>query len=521
MPSLASSVLAEAVQERTPYIFAGLLLTVLLARLLAPAATRRRLLHGLWILFLIHLATMPLAGALRFLGAPAYRELRLVSLTFGTLCAIQMAGAVLFTLLLPRVGLRISRIFQEVLTAGASIVAIFSLVSRAGFNMSGLVATSAVLTAVIGFGMRDTLGNVLGGLALQMDDSIAIGDWIKVGEITGRVVNMRWRYTAVETRNWETLIVPNGVLMTEQVVVLGRRQGQPIQWRRWVHFNVDFRFPPERVMKAVVDAVRHAPVENVAAEPPPECILIDLHESYARYAARYWLTDLAMDDPTDSVVRSRIYFALKRAGIPLSIPAHAVFLTEESAERRAEEERKEQARRQGALEQVDLFRPLTEEDRRVLAAGLHYAPFAAGEVLTRQGAEAHWLYLIVEGEVSARVAAEGGLEREVARLKAGDFFGEMALMTGEKRSATVTAVTGVECYRLDKSAFEAIIRQRPAVAEPMAEILARRRLELFAVKGNLDQEAHRRRLAAAKVDLLARIQDFFGLVAEQDNRAAR
>jgi len=267
-------------------------------------------------------------------------------------------------------------------------------------------------------------------------------------------------------------------------------------------------------------AVRHAPIDNVAADPPPNCILMDLHESYARYAVRYWLTDLAVDDPTDSVVRSRIYFALKRAGIPLSIPAHAVFVTEESAERRAEEERNEQARRQGALEQVDLFRPLHEEDRRVLAAGLHYAPFAAGEVLTRQGAEAHWLYLIIEGEVSARVA-EGGLEREVARLKAGDFFGEMALMTGEKRSATVTALTGVECYRLDKSVFEAIIRARPAVAEPVAEILARRRLELFAVKGNLDQEAHRRRLAAAKVDLLARIQDFFGLVDEPDARPAR
>jgi small-conductance mechanosensitive channel/CRP-like cAMP-binding protein len=520
MPSLASSILAEAVQERTPYIFAGLLLTVLLARALALPVARRRLLHDLWILFLIHLATMPLAGALRFVGAAAYREVRLVSLIFATICVVQMAGAVLFTLLLPRVGLGISRIFQEVLTAGASIIAIFSLVSGAGFNMSGLVATSAVLTAVIGFGLRDTLGNVLGGLALQFDDSITIGDWIKVGEIAGRVVNIRWRYTAVETRNWETLIVPNSVLMTEKVVVLGRRQGQPAQWRRWVNFNVDFRFPPERVMGVMVDAVRHAPIENVAADPPPECILIDLSESYARYAVRYWLTDLAVDDPTDSVVRSRIYFALKRAGIPLSIPAHALFVTEQSAERRAEDDRQEQARRLRALEKVDLFRPLHEDDRRLLAAGLHYAPFAAGEVLTRQGAEGHWLYLIIEGEVSARVA-EGGLEREVARLKAGDFFGEMALMTGQKRSATVTAVTGVECYRLDKSAFEGIIRQRPAVADPMAEILVRRQLELFAVMGNLDQEAHRRRLAAAKGDILARIQDFFGLVAQQNTRAAR
>jgi small-conductance mechanosensitive channel len=520
MSSLGSSILAEAVQQRTAYILAGLLLTAVVTRLLAPSGARRPLLRDLWVLFLLHLATMPIAASLRVLDAPAYREVRLVSIIFAALCLVQMAGLVLFTLLLPRVGVRISRIFQEVLTGGASIIAVFSLVSRAGFNMSGLVATSAVLTAVIGFALRDTLGNVLGGLALQTDDSIAIGDWIKVGEVTGRVVNIRWRYTALETRNWETLIVPNSVLMTEKVVVLGRRSGQPVQWRRWVHFNVDFRFPPERVMKVVIDAVRHAPIDNVAGEPSPDCILIDLHESYARYAVRYWLTDLAVDDPTDSVVRSRVYFALKRAGIPLSIPAHAVFVTEESAQRRAEAERREEARRLSALEKVDLFHPLSDEDRRVLAAGLHYAPFAAGEVLTRQGAEAHWLYLIIEGEVSARIAA-GGLEKEVARLEAGDFFGERALLMGGKRSATVYAVTGVECYRLDKSAFEAIIRQRPAVAEPMAEILARRQLELTAVQGNLDQEAQRRRLAAAKVDVLARIQDFFGLGSEQGARAAR
>src|SRR6185436_18235715 len=167
-----------------------------------------------------------------------------------------------------------------------------------------------------------------------------------------------------------------------------------------------------------------------------------------------------------------------------------------------------------------MFRPLADEDRRLLAERLRYAPFGSGEVLTRQGAEAHWLYLVLSGEVSVRVSTEGGLERVVARLGPGDFFGEMSLMTGEQRSATVVAVTGVECYRLDKAAFQEVIQRTPALAEPMAEILARRRLELAAVKGDLDQEAQRRRLASAKLDLVARIRDFFGL-ADDPRRAAR
>jgi len=292
---------------------------------------------------------------------------------------------------------------------------------------------------------------------------------------------------------------------------LRRRTGQPVQWRRWVYFNVDFRHPPNQVIRVALDALSQVPIENVAAEPPPQCVLMDLHESYARYAVRYWLTDLAIDDPTDSVVRTRVYFALKRAGIPLSLPAHAVFLTEESSEREERKLREERERRLRALGKVEILRPLPEEERVFLAESLHYAPFAAGEVLTRQGAEGHYLYLILEGEVSVRVTANGGLEREVARLKAGDFFGEMSLMTGERRSATVVAEAGVECFRLDKPAFEEILRRRPEVAEPVAEILARRRLELAAVREGLDQEAQSRRLAAAKGDLLARIRDFFGL----------
>ena len=138
-----------------------------------------------------------------------------------------------------------------------------------------------------------------------------------------------------------------------------------------------------------------------------------------------------------------------------------------------------------------------------------------GETLTRQGAEGHWLYLILKGEVSVHVRSEEGLEKEVARLGAGDFFGEMSLMSGARRSATVVAETPVECYRLDRTAFQQIIRERPEIAEPVAEILARRRTELFAVREGLDQEAQRRKYADEKLDLLDRIRDFFGLNDEE------
>lgn len=511
-------ILAEARDDHTLYLVAGLLASVTLVRLWAPEERRR--LYGAVVMTGLHLLLVPIVGALRDVYPRAWRDTRIVLLIFTIFAVCGMASTVLFGVILPRLRLRAPPILRDVVTAGAALIAIFVAASRAGVNLSGLIATSAVLTAVIGFSLQDMIGNVVGGLALQLDNSIKVGDWIKVGDANGRVAEIRWRYTAIETRNWETIIVPNRTLLQSQVTVFGRRGEQAEKWRRWIWFNVDFRFPPSDVIDAVNRALQSAPIPDVAPEPKPHCVLMDFHESYARYAVRYWLSNLAADDPTDSAVRTRIYFALKRAGVPLSIPAHTIFMTEESQERREAKNRADFERRLNALRQVDLLASLGDDDLRHLADSLKYAPFARGEVITRQGAEAHWLYLVISGDVSVRVGADGGLEREVAQLKAGSFFGEMSLMTGERRSATVVALTDVECYRLEKHAFEKILAARPELAENFAEVLAKRRVELIAVREGLDAEAKSRRIAAAKSDLLGKIRDFFSLSGPGPGKSA-
>ncbi|HET9315432.1 MAG TPA: mechanosensitive ion channel domain-containing protein, partial [Vicinamibacteria bacterium] len=207
------AVAAEASAGHTVVLLGGLGVLALAAKVLRVPPVR--VLRGPALLFAIHLALAIAAAALGLFGSAAQGGVRLLAQMMAAVCAIKTAQELVFSLLLPRVGVRGSRILSDVVTAGASIVVVFALASRAGFNVSGLIATSAVLTAVIGLALRDTLGNVIGGLSLQTDRSIHLGDWIRVGEVEGRVVDIRWRYTAVETRNGETLIVPNGVLTTE------------------------------------------------------------------------------------------------------------------------------------------------------------------------------------------------------------------------------------------------------------------------------------------------------------------
>lgn len=444
---------------------------------------------------------------------PTYRWLDWAALVCLWLALVNVASVLAFELVLEPLRLKPPRIMRDLMLAVAYVVVLITLLSVAGkVDLSGIVATSAVLTAVIGLSFQDTLGNMMGGMALQMERSIAIGDWIRIDNQEGVVKEIRWRHTSIETRNWDTIIIPNTVLMKSQVLVLGRRSGAPRQHRLWVYFQVDFRYSPSEVIQLVESALRAEQIPNIAATPPPNCVLMEFKESYASYAVRYWLTDLAVDDPTNSIVRTRIYFALRRAGIPLSIPAQSIFVTEDSQKRRQRKSGQEIEHRVATLKNVELFQSLTDEERLALAPRLQVAPFARGEAMTRQGDQAHWLYVLTRGDAEVRISIDNGAATErIAMLHAGDFFGERGMMTGEPRGATVLALSDVECYRLSKQAFDDVLRQRPEIAEDLSEVLARRRVELEAVLEDLNEETKLARMQSHQVDLLERIRSFFAL----------
>ena len=431
----------------------------------------------------------------------------------GSIALLNLASVFIFDLFLTRfTHVQTPRIVRDLVVGVGYFLVALSLLSHGGVSVSNLVTTSAIASAVIAFSLQDTLGNVMAGMALQLEKTINVGDWVKVDQNVGRVSEIRWRYTAIETRNWDTVVIPNSVLMKGQVQILGRRTGGPIQHRQWVYFNVDFRVPPTEVIRAVTEALTAEPLENVAAAPAPNCVLMDFKESYSQYAVRYWLTDLAVDDPTDSRMRTIIYFALRRAGVPLSIPAHKLFMVEETDAHEEISRQKEQHRRLAALSSVDLFHNLTDEEKHTLAERLHFAPFTRGEIITRQGADAHWLYILTRGSAEV-VITEEGFQRDVAALHAGQFFGEMSLMTGAPRSASVIALEDTTCYRLDRDAFCEIVKHRPEIAEHVSHIMAERQVDLEAARGNLSDEVRERRMRAAQQDLFGRIRAFFGLDA--------
>jgi small-conductance mechanosensitive channel len=486
---------------------------------LAPWAPRRRL-RRLVLLFAFYAVAVGAEQLFDLIGSPFASTavpLGFAAQALEVLLIINLVAFALFDLLFHLIRWDYPDIVHELSVGAAYVVAAVWLMHRAGVNLSSIVATSAVVTAVIGLSLQATLGNVVGGLALQLDDSIHEGDWVELeNKMQGRVRQIRWRHSVIETRDWDTLIVPNSQLLAQTIKVLGKRDGERAPHRMWVYFSIDHRFAPGQVISIVNEALQGAPIAGVASEPKAHCILYDLgrenRDSYAYYAVRYWLLELASDDPTSSLVRERIYAALRRAEMPLALPATTVFLSQDDPERAERKRTREHAFRLAALKKVELFAHLSEEERSKLAEAVRLAPFSAGEIVTRQGSTAHWLYILTKGKAEVRLIGPNGEEKKVADLEAPSFFGEMALMTGAPREATVVALCDVECLRVDKDDFKEILASRPEIAKEMSTILAQRRVELVAVRDNLDAETKKRKMVTEGYKILESIRDFFGMI---------
>jgi CRP-like cAMP-binding protein len=162
------------------------------------------------------------------------------------------------------------------------------------------------------------------------------------------------------------------------------------------------------------------------------------------------------------------------------------------------------------LKQVDLLAPLSDEERKFVAERLQYTPFARGDIVTKQGSVAQWLYVIAFGEAEVRFEQPGRPHRLLGALGPGQFFGEMGLLSGDSRNATVIARTDLECYRLDRASFQALLLARPELANEVSRVIATRKPGLETARAEAAStplETHE----PAQPALLERIQKFFGL----------
>jgi CRP-like cAMP-binding protein/small-conductance mechanosensitive channel len=424
------------------------------------------------------------------------------------LIGLHLAVVLVFQVVLRR--WRAPRILSDLIVGAGYIAILIALLTRVGVNLTGIIATSAVATAVIGFGMQDLLGNLAGGLVLELERTILEGDWIRSDQFYGQVRSVRLRHTALETPDGDTILAPNSALMRSAVTVLGRTGGSgagPIKHRKLVLFQLHYGYSPPVVIDAVEQALGASAMEGIAENPRPRCIVVEYHPQYVEYGALVWLMRPALELVDISGVRTRISFALTRIGAPLTSIPYVVDQRSEAAPD-GDTEAKE---RLGLLRRIEVIQCLNEEEARQLASHMRKVSFAPGEVILRQGDAGDSAYIVKNGRVRILLSNDSGLSEQVACLAPGDFFGEMSLLTGERRTATAAALDQVDCYRLDKPDLDAVFAGRPELAGDIAGLLANRQAGLAAVREKLSDEAARQRELQNRDDLLSRIRRYFAI----------
>ena len=371
------------------------------------------------------------------------------------------------------------RIFRD-LTQGVVYVVVLLLTLRAvGVEPGSLLTTSALLTAVIGLAMQDTIGNLVSGLALQMQRPFEVGDWIQFDpdpKQIGKVTEVNWRATTVMTNDLVEVIVPNAHLAKALI----RNYSRPSTLcRSTVSVRAPVSAPPRRVQEALLRGLVGVP--GVLSDPPPWVQTRAFGENGVEYHVFFFIDDFATRERTDGLVRDRLWYGLQRAGLAIPLPVRVVQLHDVSEESEKKEEQRELDRRDRVLRCVDFLGVLPPDVHRALAARTAKRLYAPGEAIVRQGERSSELFVIDRGEVAIEVARDDGKVENVARLGAGKFFGEMALMTGEARAATVRALEECELLVIDHGAFQGTLASVPGVVDQISGVLAARQAELEAV----------------------------------------
>jgi len=389
-----------------------------------------------------------------------------------------------------RVPERFPAIVQDTL-----IIVSFALVAT-GMMPEKFLTTSAVGAVVVGFALQDTLGNMFSGLALQVEKPFRVGHWVAVGAFEGMVTEVTWRATKLRTKAGNQVVLPNAFISKEAIINYSEPSAPT---RLEVVVGVSYDVPPSRVKAAIHEAVANAPL--ALAVPTPEVLVDDFASSSMNYRVRFWIDDFASDTAARDQVRAAIYYSLKRHQYEIPFPMQVEFHRELRDEGGADRvERFEQD-----LSGVDIFAPLADDVRRDLAGRAVERLFGPGEAIVRQGADGSSMFVICQGQ--ARVMEASG--HELAVLDRGNYFGEMSMLTGQPRSATVVASGECRVLELNAEALREVAIENPDVLRRVSAVVAERRADLdrqqaeaAKVKFELDESSR---------SLLSRIQAFLRL----------
>ena len=384
--------------------------------------------------------------------------------------------------------------------ATSLVYILFSMISlRVIFHLdiSSILTTTTVLTAAVAFAMQTTIANIISGFYVQNDRNLRLKTWIALKDqgIVGEVVNVGFRYTTLKSLDNARVMVPNNYIMQNVVTNLGYGDASD-RTRIVLKVGLGYDLPPEKAIAILTRILKQD--KDIVKEPPPSVRLGNFADSCIEYELVYMLKDYHTCYVTKGNVLARVWYAVTREGHSIPFP-HREVISKVSREPFVFDGERIRV----LLRRTEILQSLSEEELLGLSEQVHIRVFATGEEVVRQNEQGDSLFIVLHGELKVILD-----EAQVGTLSTGEIFGEMSLLTGENRKATVAASTEVHLVEIRKEEIEPLIRSNAALLDRLSAILAARE------EANI---GHRKRMELANADpgrkesFRKRLMEFFNL----------
>jgi small-conductance mechanosensitive channel/CRP-like cAMP-binding protein len=402
-----------------------------------------------------------------------------------------------------RHGVTVPKFLTEVVNAVIILIAVFLVLDVAyDQTIKGLLIAPGVAAVVLGLAMQDIVGNVIAGVALQAGKSFVHGDWLIIDNRHAEVIEINWRSTRLRTVDDISIEIPNREIVRQTIVNLNRPTRRHAMR---IPVVLDYSAPPTRAKDVLLHAVSNA--KGVCPEPRPKVFLKNFGDSGIEYDIKFYIDDHAQSSEIADAIRTNIWYGLHRHGIRIPYPTRTLQI-----ERPARDKQQEvQSAARIILRQQPLFKCLSDEQLDALLPRGRVVHFGKDEKLIHQGETGESMFILVEGQANV-VLERDGSAKFVASLGAGDCFGEMSLLTGERRSATVIANTDCEVVEIARPILAKSLKQNPELLKELSQLLAKRQMEndgvLAAEISETGLKARETRYAAS---FLQKLRSFFEL----------
>lgn len=455
-----------------------------------------------------------LAATILAPNLPGRRELGAATVLLGAAALVRPLDDLLFRRPFERRGTAIPKFIREVLAGLWVLVAALTVVTFIyGVSVPGLLAGSSIIAVVLGFALQETLGNVIAGFALQSSQPFRTGDWLLLDGHHAQAVEINWRSSRFRTNDGLRLDVPNQQIVRATLVNYHAEPGHRHGLR--LDVGVEYTAAPNRVKDLLARAAAES--RHVLADPAPEAFLKSFGDSAVVYELRFWLDDHRYYAGARDSVQTNVWYALQRAGLRIPFPTRTLQIERpRPSAGSGKPPGPERAIAGELLRSQSMFQGLADEHLQTLVARAAFHPYGRGEVIIREGAEGASMFVLLGGEAAVSVSVNEATAR-VASLHRGDCFGEMSLLTGERRRASVLAVTDCEVLEITKPAFAEILARDEGLLPRLSELLAQRQLETEGIvqartaDGDGAAAARQRREEEYRRGFLTRVRAFFEL----------